>query len=94
MDDQKKINEQAINELRKRIGGLEAECARAKQDAVEAKRYLARLIDSSTDAIISTDKEGNVLLFNEAAEILLGYGADEVVGRRVSLLYGSEVESQ
>src|SRR5262249_32167088 len=52
--------------------------------------YLTRLIESSTDAIISTDKEGKVVLFNEGAESLLGYRATEVVGQRATTLYGSE----
>src|SRR5271166_4225473 len=56
----------------------------------ETKRSLSRLIESAPDAIISTDKDGNVVLFNEGAEILLGYRADEVIGRKVALLYGGE----
>ncbi|MEE8503633.1 MAG: PAS domain S-box protein, partial [candidate division NC10 bacterium] len=56
----------------------------------ETRRYLSRLIESSTDPIISTDKEGKVVLFNEGAEFLLGYRAEEVTGRRVSELYESE----
>ena len=70
---------------------------RAEQGALEAnaklqetKRSLSRLIESSPDAIISTDREGNVVLFNEGAEIMLGYRAEEVIDRRVTLLYGSE----
>ena len=55
----------------------------ANVELQETKRYLTRLIESSTDAIISTDKEGNVVLFNEGAETLLGYRAEEVIGRRV-----------
>jgi PAS domain S-box-containing protein len=56
----------------------------------EMRRYLTRLIDSSTDAIISTDKEGNIVLFNEGAEALLGYRAEEVTGQRVTMLYEGE----
>ena len=56
----------------------------------ETKQSLSRLIESSPDAIISTDRDGNVVLFNDGAETLLGYRAEEVVGRRVSLLYGGE----
>ena len=48
----------------------------------EAKLYLTRLIESSPDAIMSTDKDGNVVLFSESAETLLGYRAKEVTGRR------------
>ena len=47
----------------------------------EAKRYLTRLIDSSTDAIISTDMAGHVVFFNEGAETLLRYREEEAIGR-------------
>src|SRR5262245_60353757 len=47
----------------------------------ETKRYLTRLIESSTDAIFSTSKEGNVVLFNGGSEALLGYRAEDVIGR-------------
>jgi PAS domain S-box-containing protein len=56
----------------------------------ETKRYLTRLIESSPDAIIATDKQGNVVLFNEGAETLLGYRAADVVGHPTSELYDSE----
>lgn len=56
----------------------------------ETKRNLSRLIESSPDAIISTDGNGNVVLFNEGAESLLGYRAEEIIGKPVALLYGGE----
>ena len=64
------------------------ETNQAEPVALEPKQYLARLIDSSPDAIISTDKDGNVVLFSERAEALLGYRAKEVTGRNISVLYG------
>jgi PAS domain S-box-containing protein len=73
------------------------ESKRAEQAALDAniqlqdtKRYLTRLIESSTDAIIATDKEGKVVLFNEGAEALLGYRAAEFIDRPTSDLYESE----
>jgi PAS domain S-box-containing protein len=68
----------------------EQDALKANVELQETKRYLTRLLESTTDAIISTDKAGDVVLFNEGAEILLGYRADDVIGKRVSLLYGSE----
>ena len=53
----------------------------ANAEIQETKRYLTRLIESSPDAIIATDKQGTVVLFNEGAETLLGYRAEEVIGR-------------
>ena len=74
-----------------------SERRRAEQQALEAnaelqetKRSLSRLIESSPDGIIATDKNGNVTLFSEGAETLLGYRAEEVIGRTVALLYGGE----
>jgi len=63
---------------------------KANVELQETKRYLTRLLDSSIDSIISTDREGNVVLFNQGAETLLGYRAEEVIGRRVTELYGSD----
>jgi len=84
MHDEKGKNEQVINELQHRLTVLEAERQQAQHEALEIKRYLAQVVDSSTDAIIATDKEDNVVLFNEGAQTLLGYPAEELVGRRVS----------
>jgi PAS domain S-box-containing protein len=78
-----------------------SERKRAEQAALEAnaelqetKRYLIRLIESSSDAIISTDKDGNVVLFNEGAETLLGYRAEDVIGRNTTELFDSEERTQ
>jgi PAS domain S-box-containing protein len=62
----------------------------ANVELQKTRRYLERLIESSTDPVISTDKEGMVVLFNEGAEFLLGYRADAVIGRHVTVLYESE----
>ena len=87
---EKKTKGQLIDELvilRQRVRALEPQ---ASVELRETKRYLTRLIESSTEAIISTDKEGNVALFNKGAEALLGYREQEVIGRRATVLYGSE----
>lgn len=56
----------------------------------QTKAFLERVIDSSADAIISTDMTGKVLLFNRAASRMLGYEPDEVIGKlNASQLYPS-----
>ncbi len=62
----------------------------ANAEMQETKRYLTLLIQSSPDAIISTDHAGNIVLFSEGAETLLGYQAEEVIGHAVTALYGSQ----
>lgn len=47
----------------------------------QTKEFLERVIDSSADAIVSTDMAGRVLLFNRAASRMFGYESTEVISR-------------
>ncbi|MBI5418681.1 MAG: GAF domain-containing protein [Deltaproteobacteria bacterium] len=60
------------------------EAAEAMQRAVEAR--FAGILDISTDAIISADEEGRIVLFNKGAEKIFGYRADEVMGKSTNIL--------
>jgi PAS domain S-box-containing protein len=51
-----------------------------------ARRHLAKIVDSSDDAIISKDLNGVVLSWNVAAERMFGYAAAEVVGQSIRLI--------
>lgn len=42
--------------------------------------FLNNIIRSSVDGIMAIDTRGNVLIFNEGAENILGYKADEIIG--------------
>jgi len=54
----------------------------------KTKEFLEKLIDSTVDAIVAADLTGNVVLFNQGAERIYGYNADEVLsGMSVSNLY-------
>jgi PAS domain S-box-containing protein len=68
----------------------EQKALKANAELQETKRSLSRLIESSPNAIIATDRNGAVTLFNQGAETLLSYRAEEVVGRSVAPLYGGE----
>ncbi len=52
----------------------------------EAALVLAALVESSNDAILTKDLDGNVRTWNRGAELMYGYTAAEIVGRSVSLL--------
>ncbi|MFH0901657.1 MAG: PAS domain S-box protein, partial [Pseudomonadota bacterium] len=59
------------------------------------KEFLEKLIDSAVDAIISADTRGNVIVFNRGAERILGWKAEEVIGRvSVERLYPEGVARQ
>ena len=61
--------------------------------AALAPHQLAALVDATPLPIVAVDGEGVVRLWNAAAERLLGWRADEVVGRPAPLL-GSEGASE
>ena len=50
--------------------------------------FQTKLIQTSNDGIIANDRRGNIIIFNEGAERILGYQKDEVIGKiRVTQLY-------
>ncbi len=54
---------------------------RMEKELREANEFLMNLIESSVDGIIVTNMKGDILIFNRGAENLLGYQAEEVVGK-------------
>jgi PAS domain S-box-containing protein len=57
-----------------------------EKEVTQTKDYLARLIDDSADAIITTDTEGIVLSWNKGSENIYGYTEDEVKGRFLPMI--------
>lgn len=60
------------------------------EQAEESRALLASIVESSDDAILSKDIEGIILSWNQGAERLYGYSAQEVIGHPVSLLASPE----
>ncbi len=48
--------------------------------------YLASIVESSNDAIIGRDAAGNITSWNQAADIIFGYSASEVIGLSIKFL--------
>lgn len=67
----------------------------ARQDAANMRQRLQAVVDASDEvAVIATDVDGVVNLFNTGAQKLLGYRADEVIGRVNPGLFHDMAEMQ
>jgi PAS domain S-box-containing protein len=61
-----------------------------KRRAEELKEWLAAIVESSDDIIVSKTLDGIITSWNKGAERTLGYTAEEVIGKHVSMLMPPE----
>ncbi len=62
----------------------------AKKQIEQVSSRLAAIVESSDDAIVSKDINGVIQSWNEAAERMFGWSAEEAVGRHITLIIPTE----
>jgi PAS domain S-box-containing protein len=83
---------QAFDVLARQAADLieRSEIETALRESEQRLRWLASIVESSHDAIISTDISGTIITWNNAAQLLFGYTSEEVIGRPITILIPPE----
>jgi PAS domain S-box-containing protein len=91
IDDKQRLEQ----EIKRHAEELELRVAERTAELAGARDFLNLVLDSSTEyAIVATDVEGRITLFNRGAEQMFGYTAAAALGRRPGALLGQQDDEQ
>lgn len=65
-----------------------------EQTALDARLRLTEIVESSNDAILSTDSQGLIRTWNAAAQRIFGFSAAEAIGQPCAMLIPPELRDQ
>lgn len=78
-----------IKDGRRHFGGIIrdiSERARLVQELASSREQLQAVLRAATDTIVCADGEGEITIWNPAAERLLGHSSDEIVGKPLATI--------
>ncbi len=75
-----------VGSLAETFNRMAASLQRRESEAEDSKNMLAAIIDASPVAIVCSDMERRVILWNPAAEKLYGYTAEQAIGSTIRMV--------
>src|SRR2546425_11254750 len=57
-------------------------------------QYFQKLVESCPDIIIAVDRDGTITFYNDGARQKLGFTSEEVLGKKVLVVYPSREEAR
>ncbi len=82
-----KAMEQAYQRLQERVQALHEELEDKNHALALTADYLGNLLESMNDGVIAVDTEGVISRFNRAAAVILGYDAQDLIGRAFAQVF-------
>lgn len=76
----------SFNEMMKRLHDRETSLKKTLEDLREREARISSIVNTTVDGIITINEERIIESFNQAAERIFGYKAEEVIGHNVSIL--------
>lgn len=68
------------------------EINKVQNELMELSEFQKKILNGTNYAIISTDTDGVITTFNRGAELMLGYSAEEVIGKESVVLFHDQNE--
>ncbi len=80
-----------FNAAGRRIGTVEvardmSDRKQTEEALQESENIFRSITESATDAIVSVDREDNIVLWNQTAEKIFGYSAEEAIGNKLTII--------
>lgn len=85
---------QAQHDLEDRVIERTLELAQAIEDLEDSRAKFAGVINTAHDGVISIDDSQRITLFNQGAERIFGYTADEILGKPIDTLLPKRFHTQ
>ncbi len=84
------LNAQLEERINEKTASLKAEMEERRR-AEKGIYFLASIVRNMPDSVCSIDQDGNIFSWNEAAEKMLGYTKEEILGRHVTATIPEEL---